>query len=85
MARFAGFRMRFADRVQGGKDMSACPPPREIGHILPGADERRCRSAPVNRASFELGAREGLNEGITVPYVRLGDRMGSCTFGHAPS
>jgi DNA-binding CsgD family transcriptional regulator len=30
--------------------------------------------------SFELGAREGLNEGITVPYVRLGDRLGSCTF-----
>lgn len=33
-----------------------------------------------DRASFELGAREGLNEGITVPYLRLGDRMGSCTF-----
>jgi len=33
-----------------------------------------------DRASFELGAREGLNEGITVPYFRLGDRMGSCTF-----
>jgi DNA-binding CsgD family transcriptional regulator len=33
-----------------------------------------------DRASFELGAREGLNEGITVPYIRLGDRMGSCTF-----
>jgi LuxR family quorum-sensing system transcriptional regulator CciR len=33
-----------------------------------------------DRASFELGAAEGLNEGITVPYVRLGDRMGSCTF-----
>lgn len=33
-----------------------------------------------DRASFELGARAGLNEGITVPYVRLGDRMGSCTF-----
>lgn len=33
-----------------------------------------------DRATFELGAREGLNEGITVPYVRLGDRMGSCTF-----
>lgn len=33
-----------------------------------------------DRASFEMGAREGLNEGITVPYVRLGDRMGSCTF-----
>lgn len=34
----------------------------------------------LDRDSFELGAREGLNEGITVPYVRLGDRMGSCTF-----
>lgn len=33
-----------------------------------------------DRFSFELGAREGLNEGITVPYVRLGDCMGSCTF-----
>ena len=33
-----------------------------------------------DRASFELGAREGLNEGITVPYVQLGDCMGSCTF-----
>lgn len=33
-----------------------------------------------DRASFEIGAREGLNEGVTVPYVRLGDCMGSCTF-----
>lgn len=33
-----------------------------------------------DRASLERGAGEGLNEGITVPYVRLGDRMGSCTF-----
>jgi len=33
-----------------------------------------------DRDSFALGAREGLNEGITVPYVRLGDCMGSCTF-----
>lgn len=33
-----------------------------------------------DRASFEIGMREGLNEGITVPYIRLGDRMGSCTF-----
>lgn len=31
-------------------------------------------------ASFELGVREGLNEGITVPCVVLGDRIGSCTF-----
>lgn len=33
-----------------------------------------------DRTSFEIGAREGLNEGITVPYIRLGARMGSCTF-----
>lgn len=33
-----------------------------------------------DRTSFELGAREGLNEGVTVPYARLGDCMGSCTF-----
>lgn len=33
-----------------------------------------------DRASLEYGAREGLNEGITVPYVRLGECMGSCTF-----
>nr|WP_279380263.1 LuxR family transcriptional regulator [Sphingosinicella soli] len=33
-----------------------------------------------DRNSLELGLREGLNEGITVPYFRLGDRMGSCTF-----
>lgn len=33
-----------------------------------------------DRYSFELGAQEGLNEGITVPYVRLGDCPGSCTF-----
>jgi len=32
-----------------------------------------------DHTSFELGVREGLNEGITVPYVRLGDRMGSCS------
>ena len=33
-----------------------------------------------DRDSFDFGAREGLNEGVTVPYVRLGDCMGSCTF-----
>jgi len=33
-----------------------------------------------DRTSLEIGAQEGLNEGITVPYARLGDRMGSCTF-----
>ncbi|WP_371433223.1 autoinducer binding domain-containing protein [Novosphingobium sp.] len=33
-----------------------------------------------DRDTFELGTREGLNEGITVPYVRLGECMGSCTF-----
>lgn len=38
-----------------------------------------------DRASFEIGAQEGLNEGITVPYVRLGDRMGSCTFAGTPN
>jgi len=33
-----------------------------------------------DRAVLDLGLREGLNEGITVPYTRLGDHMGSCTF-----
>lgn len=33
-----------------------------------------------DRTSLERGAREGLNEGITVPYIKLGERMGSCTF-----
>jgi LuxR family quorum-sensing system transcriptional regulator CciR len=33
-----------------------------------------------DRSTFELGARLGLNEGITVPFSRLGDRLGSCTF-----
>lgn len=33
-----------------------------------------------DRASFEYGKREGLNEGITVPYARHGECMGSCTF-----
>jgi LuxR family quorum-sensing system transcriptional regulator CciR len=33
-----------------------------------------------DRASFEFGMREGLNEGITMPCVRLGECMGSCTF-----
>lgn len=36
-----------------------------------------------DRASLELGMREGLNEGITIPYIRLGQRMGSCTFAGA--
>jgi DNA-binding CsgD family transcriptional regulator len=44
----------------------------EIDRIL--ALDRR------DRDSFARGAREGLNEGITVPYVRLGTCMGSCTF-----
>lgn len=38
-----------------------------------------------DRESFELGAREGLNEGITAPYCRLGDYMGSCTFAGTTS
>ncbi len=33
-----------------------------------------------DRISLDYGARAGLNEGITVPYVRLGECMGSCTF-----
>lgn len=33
-----------------------------------------------DRTSLERGASEGLNEGITVPYTILGQRMGSCTF-----
>lgn len=33
-----------------------------------------------DRALLEGGAREGLNEGITVPCTRLGECMGSCTF-----
>ncbi len=31
-------------------------------------------------AALEFGVREGLNEGITIPYARLGDCFGSCTF-----
>lgn len=30
--------------------------------------------------TLEFGAREALNEGVTVPYIRLGDCAGSCTF-----
>jgi DNA-binding CsgD family transcriptional regulator len=33
-----------------------------------------------DRIAFELGRREGLNEGITVPCGKLGQRLGSCTF-----
>ncbi|NYI24241.1 LuxR family transcriptional regulator [Sphingobium indicum] len=33
-----------------------------------------------DRESLAFGAREGLNEGITVPFVHLGDAIGSCTF-----
>lgn len=33
-----------------------------------------------DRLSFEFGAREGLNEGITVPYMIFGECPGSCTF-----
>lgn len=34
----------------------------------------------LDRAALARGAREGLNEGITIPFVRLGDCLGSCTF-----
>jgi DNA-binding CsgD family transcriptional regulator len=44
----------------------------ELHHII--------RLDKHDRASFAAGAREGLNEGITVPYSRLGEFMGSCTF-----
>ena len=33
-----------------------------------------------DRDSFAFGAREGLNEGVTIPCIRLGDSIGSCTF-----
>ena len=33
-----------------------------------------------DRVVLELGRREGLNEGITVPCGKLGHRLGSCTF-----
>lgn len=33
-----------------------------------------------DHATFELGKREGLNEGITVPCLRHDECMGSCTF-----
>jgi LuxR family quorum-sensing system transcriptional regulator CciR len=35
---------------------------------------------PYDRACLEQGLREGLNEGITVPCMLLGDCLGSCTF-----
>ena len=33
-----------------------------------------------DHASLDFGARQGLNQGITVPYIRLGESLGSCTF-----
>ena len=33
-----------------------------------------------DRHCLEFGVQQGLNEGITVPYVRLGSCIGSCTF-----
>lgn len=33
-----------------------------------------------DRLALELGRREGLNEGITVPCGKLGHHLGSCTF-----
>jgi len=50
------------------------------GAFLWSALPRIIRLDRQDRASLELGNREGLNEGITVPYVKLGDCMGSCTF-----
>lgn len=35
---------------------------------------------PYDQVAFELGRREGLDEGITVPCRRLGLPLGSCTF-----
>lgn len=32
------------------------------------------------REMLDYGRREGLNEGITVPFIYLGDAIGSCTF-----
>lgn len=43
----------------------------ELDQIIP-LDKR-------DRAALAIGTREGLNEGITVPYNRLGDCMGSFT------
>lgn len=44
----------------------------ELGRIIHlDRHDRRC---------LEAGLAEGLNEGITVPSVLLGDHMGSCTF-----
>lgn len=34
----------------------------------------------ADREAIAFGAREGLNEGITVPSLVLGQRVGSCTF-----
>lgn len=34
----------------------------------------------TDNAAFQFGAQWGLNEGISVPSVLLGDRLGSCTF-----
>ena len=42
--------------------------------------DRIIRLDKHDRASLDFGAREGLNEGITIPCVRLGECMGSCTF-----
>ncbi|GAY22819.1 transcriptional regulator [Sphingobium fuliginis] len=36
-----------------------------------------------DRSSLERGVQAGLNEGITVPYLRIGERIGSCTFAGA--
>lgn len=38
-----------------------------------------------DRIALELGQREGLNEGITVPCAKLGHCLGSCTFAGVKS
>jgi DNA-binding CsgD family transcriptional regulator len=44
----------------------------DLGNII--------RTDNRDRVAFELGSREGLNEGITVPCTKHGHRLGSCTF-----
>lgn len=41
---------------------------------------RLIRMTKQDHTTLEFGLKAGLNEGITVPCVRLGDCLGSCTF-----